>query len=60
MFVLEADTTRQLLVLSFSGKVTLDESRETVALQQLHAVTLARQPGCGGRAGPVPVTEKSY
>jgi len=31
MFVLEADTTKQLLVLSFSGKVTLDESRETVA-----------------------------
>jgi hypothetical protein len=31
MFVLEADTTKQLLVLSFAGKVTLDESRETVA-----------------------------
>ena len=31
MFVVEADTTRQLLVLSVAGKVPLDESRETVA-----------------------------
>ena len=27
------------------------KSRKAVAFQQLHAVTLARQPGCGGRAG---------
>jgi len=31
MFVVEADTTRQLLVLSVAGNVTADESRETVA-----------------------------
>ena len=31
MFVVETDTTKQLLVLSVAGKVTLDESRETVA-----------------------------
>ena len=31
MFVVEADTTRQLLVLSIAGTVTLDESQETVA-----------------------------
>ena len=30
MFVIEADTTRQLLVLSVAGVVTADESRETV------------------------------
>ena len=30
MFVVEADTTRQLLVLSIAGVVTADESRETV------------------------------
>jgi hypothetical protein len=30
MFVVEADTTRQLLVLSVAGVVTADESRETV------------------------------
>ncbi|MFZ1220128.1 MAG: hypothetical protein WAO00_12605 [Chthoniobacterales bacterium] len=30
MFVVEADTTKQLLVLSVAGTVTLDESRETV------------------------------
>jgi len=30
MFVIEADTTNQLLVLSVAGKVTLDESKETV------------------------------
>jgi hypothetical protein len=31
MFVVEADTTRQLLVLSIAGTVTVEESRETVA-----------------------------
>jgi hypothetical protein len=31
MFVIETDTTRQLLVLSVAGTVTADESRETVA-----------------------------
>ena len=31
MFVVETDTTRQLLVLSVAGKVTADESQETVA-----------------------------
>ena len=31
MFVVETDTTRHLLVLSVAGKVTADESRETVA-----------------------------
>ena len=31
MFVLEADTTRQLLVLSVAGRVTADESNETLA-----------------------------
>ena len=31
MFVVETDTTRQLLVLSVAGVVTADESRETVA-----------------------------
>jgi hypothetical protein len=31
MFVVETDTTRQLLVLSIAGAVTADESRETVA-----------------------------
>ncbi|HSV62779.1 MAG TPA: hypothetical protein VLH83_05495 [Chthoniobacterales bacterium] len=31
MFVVETDTTKQLLVLSFAGNVTADESRETVA-----------------------------
>ena len=31
MFVVETDTTRQLLVLSVAGKVTADESRETLA-----------------------------
>ena len=31
MFVVETDTTKQLLVLSVAGKVTADESRETVA-----------------------------
>lgn len=30
MFVLESDTTRQLLVLSVAGIVTAEESRETV------------------------------
>ena len=30
MFVVETDTTRQLLVLSVAGTVTADESRETV------------------------------
>jgi hypothetical protein len=30
MFVVESDTTRQLLVLSVAGTVTADESRETV------------------------------
>lgn len=30
MFVVETDTTRQLLVLSVAGAVTPDESRETV------------------------------
>jgi hypothetical protein len=30
MFVVETDTTRQLLVLSIAGTVTPDESRETV------------------------------
>jgi hypothetical protein len=30
MFVVEADTTRQLLVLSVAGKVTADESKETL------------------------------
>lgn len=30
MFVVEADTTRRLLVLSIAGVVTADESRETV------------------------------
>ena len=31
MFVVETDTTGQLLVLSIAGPVTADESRETVA-----------------------------
>jgi hypothetical protein len=31
MFVVETDTTRQLLVLSVAGTVSVDESRETVA-----------------------------
>jgi hypothetical protein len=31
MFVVEADTTRQLLVLSVAGTVTVDEAKETVA-----------------------------
>ena len=31
MFVVETDTTKQLLVLSVAGRVTADESRETVA-----------------------------
>jgi hypothetical protein len=31
MFVVEVDTTRQLLVLSVAGTVTVEESRETVA-----------------------------
>ncbi|MFN2622062.1 MAG: hypothetical protein ABR611_04375 [Chthoniobacterales bacterium] len=31
MFFIEADTTRQLLVLSVAGTVTVDEARETVA-----------------------------
>lgn len=31
MFVVEADTTKQLLVLSIAGTVCVDESRETVA-----------------------------
>ncbi len=31
MFVVETDTTGQLLVLSVAGKVTADESRETLA-----------------------------
>ena len=31
MFVVESDTTRQLLVLSVAGIVTPDEARETVA-----------------------------
>ena len=31
MFVVETDTTKQLLVLSVAGTVTADESRETVA-----------------------------
>jgi hypothetical protein len=31
MFVVETDTTKQLLVLSFAGTVTVEESRETVA-----------------------------
>ena len=31
MFVVETDTTRQLLVLSVAGTVTVDESKETVA-----------------------------
>jgi hypothetical protein len=31
MFVVEADTTRQLLVLSVAGTVTPDESKETLA-----------------------------
>ena len=31
MFVVETDTTRQLLVFSVAGTVTLDESRESVA-----------------------------
>jgi hypothetical protein len=30
MFVVESDTTRQLLVLSVAGTITADESRETV------------------------------
>jgi hypothetical protein len=30
MFVVEADTTKQLLVLSIAGTVSVDESRETV------------------------------
>jgi hypothetical protein len=31
MFVVESDTTRQLLVLSVAGTVTVDEAKETVA-----------------------------
>ena len=31
MFVVEADTTRQLLVLSVAGTVTVEEAKETVA-----------------------------
>jgi hypothetical protein len=31
MFVVETDTTKQLLVLSFAGTVTVEESREIVA-----------------------------
>jgi hypothetical protein len=31
MFVVEADTTRQLLVLSIAGTVTVEEAKETVA-----------------------------
>jgi hypothetical protein len=31
MFVVEADTTKQLLVLSVAGIVTVEEARETVA-----------------------------
>jgi len=31
MFVVETDTTKQLLVLSVAGNVTADESRETAA-----------------------------
>jgi hypothetical protein len=31
MFVVETDTTKQLLVLSITGTVTADESRETVS-----------------------------
>ena len=31
MFVVEADTTRQLLVLSVAGTITADEAKETVA-----------------------------
>ena len=31
MFVVETDTTRQLLVLSIAGTVTADESKETLA-----------------------------
>ena len=31
MLVVETDTTRQLLVISIAGTVTVDESRETVA-----------------------------
>jgi hypothetical protein len=34
MFVVEADTTKQLLVLSVAGTVSVDESRETVARVQ--------------------------
>jgi hypothetical protein len=32
MFVVEADTTRQLLVLSIAGSVTVEEAKESVAL----------------------------
>ena len=32
MFAIETDTTKQLLVLSITGTVTADESRETVTL----------------------------
>jgi hypothetical protein len=31
MFVIETDTTKQLLVLSIAGTVSVDESRETVS-----------------------------
>jgi hypothetical protein len=31
MFVVETDTTRQLMVLSIAGTVTIDESKETLA-----------------------------
>jgi hypothetical protein len=31
MFIVESDTTRQLLVLSVAGTVTVDEAKETVA-----------------------------
>lgn len=41
MFVVEADTTGQLLVLSVAGVVTADESRETVARVRKKLETLA-------------------
>jgi hypothetical protein len=41
MFVVETDTTRQLLVLSVAGNVTADESRETVARVREKVETIA-------------------
>src|SRR2546421_10572306 len=41
MFVVETDTTKQLLVLSVAGMVTADESRETVARIRERVVEMA-------------------